>query len=307
MPKLSIIVPVYRVEAFLPACLDSILRQTFRDWELILIDDGSPDRCGAICDEYAENDPRIRVIHQDNHGVSAARNAGLLAASGDYLGFVDADDLVAPEMYETLLREAENRGCDIAVCGFSCCSEEGDALRPEPVPPGLYSKTDLILSVYKTPNPFHGSMCNKIFRRELLNGLSFDEHVAIGEDWLLLYECYQRASGAVAVSDGFYTVRQRRNSATRTKESGLYLKKLETYLRLYRLSLKQSRQIQKQAARKILDDCARNKRAIQQADRDRKAIAKVNRLIRRLSAEAFFRGNLPMKQAVFYYLTGMRY
>ena len=103
MPRLSVIVPVYNVETFLPACIDSILSQTFRDLELILIDDGSPDACGRICDKYAEKDTRVRVIHQENRGVSAARNAGLQIASGEYIGFVDPDDWITPEMYAMLL------------------------------------------------------------------------------------------------------------------------------------------------------------------------------------------------------------
>lgn len=304
MPKLSIIVPVYGVEKYLPDCLDSILQQTLRDWELILIDDGSPDRCGAICDDYAEKDARIRVIHQYNHGVSAARNAGLYAAQGDYLGFVDADDLVSSEMFETLIQAAESHGCDIAICGFSFCSEEKKMLRTELVPAGKFNRVKLILSIYQMPNRFHGSMCNKIFRRELLCGLSFDESVAIGEDWLLLYECYHRTNEVIAVSDCLYTVRHRANSATRTNESSLYLKKLDTYLRLYRLSYSQGKQIQKQAARKILNDCSRNKLAIQKAGGDRKAIAKVNRLMRKLALECFLCGNLSFKQAVYHFLLG---
>ena len=92
MPELSIIVPVYKVEPYLPKCIDSILAQTFSDFELILIDDGSPDRCGEICDEYAARDDRVVVIHRENRGVSAARNAGLDAARGEYIGFVDSDD-----------------------------------------------------------------------------------------------------------------------------------------------------------------------------------------------------------------------
>ena len=307
MPKLSIIVPVYGVEKYLPACLDSVLQQSLEDWELILIDDGSPDHCGAICDEYAEKDARIRVIHQDNHGVSAARNAGLRAAQGDYYGFMDADDLVSPEMYETLLQAAESHGCDIAICGFSFCSEQKKMLRTEPVPAGKFNRVKLILSIYQMPNPFHGSMCNKIFRRDLLKGLFFDESVSIGEDWLLLYECYQRANAAAAVSDCLYTVRMRMYSATRTNEDGLYLKKLDTYLRLYRLSRTQDKQIQKQAARKILDDCSRNKLAIQKVGVDRKAIAMVNRLMRKLALDCFLRGNLSFKQAVYHYFAGMRY
>ena len=94
MPEISVIVPVYNVEEYLRPCIDSILEQTFTDFELILVDDGSPDRCGEICDEYEQIDKRIRVIHQENGGLSAARNAGLDVMSGEYVTFIDSDDLV---------------------------------------------------------------------------------------------------------------------------------------------------------------------------------------------------------------------
>ena len=97
---ISVIVPIYRVEKFLPQCIESVLNQTFTDFELILVDDGSPDRCPAICDEAAERDARVRVIHQANAGLSAARNAGIEIAHGEWLGFVDSDDYIAPQFYE---------------------------------------------------------------------------------------------------------------------------------------------------------------------------------------------------------------
>lgn len=105
-PTISIIVPVYKTEAYLEKCVASILAQTFRDFELLLIDDGSPDNCPALCEEAAARDPRIRVIHQKNAGLSAARNTGVEAARGEWIGFVDSDDSIAPEMYETLLTYA---------------------------------------------------------------------------------------------------------------------------------------------------------------------------------------------------------
>ena len=97
MPLISVIVPVYKVETYLPTCVDSILSQTFSDFELILVDDGSPDACGAMCDGYAREDSRIRVIHQKNGGLSAARNTGLDIAKGEYVTFVDSDDVIAPD------------------------------------------------------------------------------------------------------------------------------------------------------------------------------------------------------------------
>ena len=94
MPKISVIVPVYKVEAYLQECVDSILAQTFEDFELILVDDGSPDNCGAICDAYAGKDSRVKVIHQENQGLSGARNTGIEASKGEFLTFVDSDDMV---------------------------------------------------------------------------------------------------------------------------------------------------------------------------------------------------------------------
>lgn len=109
MPTISIIVPVYKVEKYLPACIRSILRQTYRDFELILVDDGSPDRCGEICDEFAKQDERIRVIHQENGGVSKARNAGLVFSKGEWICFVDADDLITPNYLNIFIKHTSWR------------------------------------------------------------------------------------------------------------------------------------------------------------------------------------------------------
>ena len=118
-PLISVIVPVYRVEDYLPRCLDGLLAQTHENLEILLVDDGSPDNCGAICDAYAARDARIRVIHQQNGGLSAARNAGLDAAAGDYIGFVDSDDYPLPAMYETLLKLLTGYAADIAQCNVA--------------------------------------------------------------------------------------------------------------------------------------------------------------------------------------------
>ena len=115
-PKISVIVPVYKVEPYLRKCLDSIVGQTYQNLEIILVDDGSPDKCGEICDEYARRDERIQVIHQDNGGVSAARNAGLKKVTGEWIGWIDPDDWAEPDMFEYLLKNALEMEADIAVC-----------------------------------------------------------------------------------------------------------------------------------------------------------------------------------------------
>lgn len=115
--KISVIVPIYKVEPWLRPCVDSILAQTWTDFELILVDDGSPDRCGAICDEYAQKDSRVRVVHRENGGLSAARNSGTQVASGRYLTYIDSDDVIPEDYLELLLKAAQKTGADIAVCG----------------------------------------------------------------------------------------------------------------------------------------------------------------------------------------------
>ena len=113
MPEISIIVPVYKVEKYLDTCVRSILAQTFTDFELILVDDGSPDQCGALCDAYAVEDSRIVVIHKENGGLSSARNAGIEAARGTYIGFVDSDDYIAPDMYSFLYENMKKARAEI--------------------------------------------------------------------------------------------------------------------------------------------------------------------------------------------------
>ena len=122
-PLISVIVPVYKVEKYLHQCVDSILNQTCQNLEVILVDDGSPDNCGAICDEYARKDPRIRVIHTENVGQASARNTGLGYASGDYVTFVDSDDWVDSELYETIMRKAP---FPVAVFGVTMDRPDGD-------------------------------------------------------------------------------------------------------------------------------------------------------------------------------------
>lgn len=124
MPKVSIIVPVYNAEKYLYRCIDSILRQTLTDIEVILVDDGSSDSSGKICEEYARKDSRLQVIHQKNAGVAVARNTGLDIASGEYIAFVDSDDYIEPNMYQSMMQVANQYDCDVVLC--DCVKEHGN-------------------------------------------------------------------------------------------------------------------------------------------------------------------------------------
>lgn len=121
MAKVSVIVPVYKVENYLKKCVNSLINQTLKDIEIILVDDGSPDSCGKICDEYAKNDSRVKVIHKQNEGLSEARNVGIMAAKSPYIGFVDSDDYVAEDMYEILYENLIKTHADVAICGLYDC------------------------------------------------------------------------------------------------------------------------------------------------------------------------------------------
>lgn len=117
MAKISIIIPVYNVERYLEKCIDSILQQTFKDIEVVLVNDGSQDQCGEICDRYKQKDNRIKVVHKENGGVASARNAGLKIATGEWIGWVDADDWIEPDMFNYLIENAIVYGADIAEIG----------------------------------------------------------------------------------------------------------------------------------------------------------------------------------------------
>ena len=134
LPLISVIVPVYRVEAYLDKCISSIIEQTYSNLEIILVDDGSPDFCGAMCDTWALRDSRIRVVHKDNGGLSDARNSGLTIASGELIGFVDSDDFIRADMYQLLYENMIETGSDISACGVEMVWEDGK-------PPKMMTKT----------------------------------------------------------------------------------------------------------------------------------------------------------------------
>ncbi len=171
MPKISIIVPVYGVEEYLRPCVDSILSQTFTDFELIFVDDGSPDNCGVICDAYAQKDDRVRVLHQENRGVSEARNNGVAAAKGEYISFVDGDDLLNPVFCEAMTDMLRDSNCDFSAAGIMRFHDE-DQL-PDPVKPN--SETVILSGVqYLEKQLSQGfSVCGKMFRRSVFQSAAF--------------------------------------------------------------------------------------------------------------------------------------
>lgn len=216
MPEISIIVPVYKVEKYLDRCVKSILAQTFTDFELILVDDGSPDNCPQMCDEWAKKDERIRVIHKENGGLSSARNAGLRVAVGNYIGFVDSDDWITKDMYEHLYSLIIKNKMDISMCCF--------ARNPKKLEEGLCEKGSMYFDKKKLMEFFfrvngelsNYAVWNRLYKKELLNDIRFVEG-RINEDVLFSYEVFRKANGMIFSKQRKYLYFQNRQGITNGK------------------------------------------------------------------------------------------
>jgi glycosyltransferase involved in cell wall biosynthesis len=209
MQKVSIIVPVYNVEGYLPKCIDSILAQTFTDFELIIVDDGSTDSCGAICDEYANKDNRIKVIHKKNGGLSSARNAGIDIAKGDFFIFVDSDDYVHPEMCSLLFENLLKYNADIVACG--CYIVKNDKIIKEIKASDEGAVT--LDSISAISRLFKGELLpawGKIYKRECFLNLRFP-FGKIDEDFAVMYKLFYNCKKIVCIEDllNFYVIRDK--------------------------------------------------------------------------------------------------
>ena len=215
MPRISVIVPVYKVEAYLHRCVRSIQAQTHRDLEIILVDDGSPDGCGASCDGFAAEDARIKVIHKENGGLSSARNAGLDIATGDLIGFVDSDDCIEPSMYGRLLQALEDAQADMSLCGYDHVSEAGvaDPAVVCPLTDGVLTGQEA-LSAVDTLRPdyfYYVTAWNRLYRRQLFDGLRFPEG-KLHEDEFTAHHLFDRCARVAVVGDVLYHYVQRSGS-----------------------------------------------------------------------------------------------
>ena len=191
---ISVIVPVFKVEPFLVRCIESVRNQTYKNIEIILVDDGSPDRCPEICDTYKQRDARIRVIHKENGGLSDARNAGSCASKGEYLCFVDSDDYMQPTMVEHLVNAAVCSGAKLAVANFQVINERGERIFPEgesPIQTGVYSAEELIPRFYQNLGWYYIVAWNKLYHRSLFEQIRFplgkiheDEYIIPQIMWL---------------------------------------------------------------------------------------------------------------------------
>lgn len=220
MHTLSIIVPVYNAERYLNRCVASILSQSRTDFELILVDDGSTDISGALCDEFAAQHSNVIAIHQRNRGVSAARNAGISYASGKYISFVDSDDWIDTNIYNEPLRQMEkNDAIDICVCGmvknYTDGSEADICPRQEA---RVFSRENAVEELFRW-NYFRWELCGKIYRRTLFDNFRLDEQIHFGEDLDANWELFHRAQYVFYSSEYQYHYFENEESATHLYKS----------------------------------------------------------------------------------------
>jgi len=299
MAKLSIIVPVYNVEPYLRKCLESIKAQTFTDFEAILIDDGSTDQSGTICDEYASDDIRFIVIHQNNSGASAARNKGLDIAKGEYIAFIDSDDWIESEMFEKMIYQAENSKADIVGCDFR--QHDGNDYRKHISNKQDFTKQDLLKDVFGTPSTMLGVCWNKIFARRCIAGLGFLEDFKNYEDTIFLCNSYLRCNKAVFLGEKYYVVNVRENSASRKKDLSTLISKYNGCMYLYKwfMTLRLSKDVKQAVANKTLDTLMKYYDESKSYDynTDEKMNKKIKKTIISISLRSVINRNVLWRQA----------
>lgn len=226
-PLISIIVPVYKVEDYLDECVRSIVNQTYEKIEIILVDDGSPDRCPEICDKWVLKDSRIRVIHKKNEGLSSARNSGLDTAQGSYIGFVDSDDFIHPQMYEKMLGAIEASDKKMAYCSWIRAFPDGTQTKIEScLPKGTMDMREAMDAVFL--DQINVSVWSKLYHRSIFEHLRFP----VGEnneDLPLIIPTVFEARGIANTGESLYYYRERENSITSSywkTDMGIVLKHL---------------------------------------------------------------------------------
>lgn len=236
MPYLSIVVPVYNKAPFLKDCILSILEQTFVDFEVLLINDGSTDESGRICDEYAQKDLRIRVYHQKNQGVSAARNSGIALATGSFIGFVDADDTIDAKMYEVLVTNALQYKADISVCGTRVIMAGKVKKNEDSGKVQCFTKDEAIAAVLESDPHWGFGVVNKIFRAAIAKNISFEG--VVNEDVFFNFNAFIHSHINIIQYSTMYNYLVRNNSVSISKFSLNYMETIRLSKKIVELTEK---------------------------------------------------------------------
>lgn len=236
MSKISVIIPVYNTEEYLPRCIESVINQTFEDWELLLIDDGSKDGSGSICDRYAGQDRRIRVIHHENQGPAASRESGIKNCQGDLVMFVDSDDWLDVDMLKIMYEQMEASGAGIVCCVFQNITAEGKISHPQLFKEDVIDCRTAKECIYHMHHTRYltGSPCTKLFHRELFDGIDFCSGVTIGEDYAMIVQLVEKAQRVRIISKELYYRYVRKGSISHGGYTKRHRQAFDNYMKLRR-------------------------------------------------------------------------
>lgn len=250
-PLVSVIIPVYKVEKYLDTCVDSVLKQTYKNLEIILVDDGSPDQCGLICDSWSKKDQRIKVLHKENGGLSSARNAGMKIAKADYWCFVDSDDWIAVDMIETMMNcFAEN--VDLVCCGKVIYGENLGTTLTSPKSMCLNSKDAIEKSLFDKDIGI--AAWGKIYKRSLFTGVWFPEG-EIHEDAAIMIQIFDRARKIHVINRALYYYRYNKNGISKSEYSTKFDVVLKHNLVNEQYLIRKYPELKKQAEAMVASGC----------------------------------------------------
>lgn len=311
---ISIIIPIYKVEKYLHKCIDSLLAQTYQNIELILVDDGSPDNCGKICDYYATIDHRVKVIHQQNAGVSAARNAGIDIARGEYIGFCDPDDYVSDNMYECMLKAAIRNDVDLVACGYEYLSEEYivDATRLyQEKMDEIMNPRELYSKLADMPPSIRHGVVTKLFKKSLVADIRFNNGLHSAEDVNFLLDYIAKVSSSVFIHRPLYKNLVRAGSAT---HGGLDINSLtdsfSVHDRMYYDTIRKFPELKSKAIAFLMDVCTlkynESKSRSNNSVKEKSALNKMRRYLKIKSLHAIFSRNIIWKTKIYYLLLWIR-
>ena len=230
---ISIIIPVYKVEKYLEKCIESVLKQTYTNLQVILVDDGSPDNCGKICDEYAKKDSRIEVIHKVNGGLSDARNVGIAKAKGKYIGFVDSDDYIKEDMYEILINLIKEYDADVSICNLYDVIEGKEYIRNKENGIKEYNRIDILKEVLLDKN-IQSYAWNKLYKKELFN-----------EDIGTTFYIFEKCNKVVVTSEPEYYYLKRADSLVNNVTESTVLDYTEIIIQRYLYTQKNIEELRK--------------------------------------------------------------
>ncbi len=296
-PLISVIVPIYNVEKYLDRCIDSILGQTYNNLEIILVDDGSPDNCGTICDKYATQDSRIKVLHIKNGGVSNARNIGIEASKGEYIGFVDADDVIFSTMYECLLSAIIKDDADIVQCNYCYLFEDGHVESAKSKVSNKIIKSTDEAKQALINDLIYPSVATKLFKREVIGDKRFNTTLKVAEDRLFVYECCCKSSKVLLIDNVLYYYFQRKNSAMhifniKQFEDDIYVSKIFINEHL------KDKDIVERMERRIVNKCVACACSILRTKKDENKLSDVRREMLTYGKRALFLKEVSLKTRI---------